>query len=112
MYGTRMREAGWQVEETDAGDKALAVATRFQPDVIVTDLNLPTLDGVAATQALKEDPLTAQVPVIVISGFLFRSYEAYAAGCHTFLSKPCLPETLLEIMEQIVGDAEVSSSKP
>jgi two-component system, cell cycle response regulator DivK len=111
MYGMRMRDAGWDVQEIGTGKRALDIALAFQPDVIVTDLTMPELDGATTTKHLKADPRTLHIPVIVISGFFERSWEAYNAGCHTFLSKPCLPETLLEIMESILEEDQPSSSR-
>lgn len=111
MYGARMRAAGWEVQEIGSGLRALDIAVAFQPDVIVTDLTMPELDGATTTKRLKSDPRTEHIPVIVVSGFFERSWEAYRAGCHTFLTKPCLPETLLEIMESILDEDEPSSGR-
>jgi two-component system, cell cycle response regulator DivK len=111
MYTARMRVAGWEVEELETGVRALDVARVFHPDVIVTDMTMPELDGVAATRRLKADQGARHIPVIAISAYPERSWEAYGAGCHTFLSKPCLPETLLEIMESVLDEDEPSSPK-
>ena len=101
MYAARMRQAGWLVEEAATGAAVLKAARMFKPDVIVTDLALPELDGTSAIERLKGDAETERIPVIVLTGYVGRARDAYHAGCHTFLCKPCLPETLLEIMDSI-----------
>ena len=103
-YSVRLREKGWSVVELESGENALTWALALVPDIIVTDLKMPGVDGTEAMRQLKSDPRTAHIEVIVLSGFAERSGDAYGAGCHTFLSKPCLPETLIEIMDAIRMD--------
>ena len=109
MYGSRMRAAGWDVRELESGAHALEVALTFAPDVVVTDLTMPELDGAAATRQLKDNVRTAGVPIVVLSGYIDRAWEAYRAGCHTFLTKPCLPEVLLNVIDSAVRDEQSSS---
>lgn len=101
MYYARMSEAGWHVEAVASGANVLQAAISLSPDVIVTDLALPEMDGAEAMRKLRRDPRTEHVPVVVLTGFVERAREAYGAGCHTFLTKPCLPETLLVILDSI-----------
>ncbi len=112
MYASRMREAGWDVDEIESGAGALEAAVAGMPDVVITDLTMPGVDGAEATRLLKTDSRTRHIPVVVLSGFPERSYEAYRAGCHTFLSKPCLVETLLEIMDAMGREEAPSSPSP
>ena len=98
MYARHLRDAGWEVCEVASGAEAVVAAIEFRPDVVVTDLNMPGLDGVAVARLMKLSPLMRDVAVIVVSAYVTRSWEAYAAGCHTFLTKPCLPDTLVEIL--------------
>jgi len=68
-----------------------------RPDIVVMDLQMPTLDGWAAIQRLHADPATADIPVIVVTGHDLGAYlkpAALAAGACTFLMKPVAPEAL------------------
>jgi CheY-like chemotaxis protein len=85
------------------GEDALAVATSFEPDVIVMDLAMPHVDGVEATRRLKRDPETKEIPIIVVTAHLLRAHEAIAAGCTEFLIKPCLPQELLDVLVKTVA---------
>jgi len=66
------------------------------PDVIVTDIRLPDSSGFELIRTIRAGTLTRDIPVIVVSGSgLERDRrEALAAGCDSFLVKPCLPDTL------------------
>ncbi len=59
--------AGYRVESTGDGAEALRIAKESIPDLILLDMLLPTLGGPEVLQALKQDPTTASVPVIVLS---------------------------------------------
>ena len=63
---------------------------------------MPQLDGVGAIQRMKEDPRTRHIPVLVLTGHVAwaRQQDAQRAGATAFLTKPCLPEAI----EQVIGD--------
>jgi CheY-like chemotaxis protein len=102
LYAMYLRHRGWEVEELANGEEALAVAKVFAPDIIVMDLAMPLVDGVEATRRLKRDPRTKEIPIIVVTAHLLRAHEAIAAGGSDFLLKPCLPQDLLAVLENIV----------
>jgi CheY-like chemotaxis protein len=104
MYAWCMRAAGWFVESVADGAEALVLAPAFAPDVIVMDLNLPLVDGLAVTRRLKRDDETKGVPVVAITGSHWARIEvdARAAGCDEFVAKPCLPDELRELLEAVV----------
>jgi CheY-like chemotaxis protein len=62
-----LRRAGYSVVSTDDGEQALRVARERVPDLILLDMLLPKLGGAEVLRALKQDPLTAQIPVVVLS---------------------------------------------
>jgi DNA-binding NarL/FixJ family response regulator len=71
--------------EADTGRRALEVARGRRPDVILMDLQMPVMDGVAATRAIREDPLLHDVPVLVLTTFhddsdVLRAIRAGASG--------------------------------
>jgi two-component system cell cycle response regulator DivK len=105
MYAEFFRFSGYEVIEASNGVEAIEKATAFVPDVVIMDLSLPVLDGWEATRRLKGDPRTRHIPVLVLTGHAFEEHskEAQEAGCDRFLAKPCLPETLLETVRQVLA---------
>jgi CheY-like chemotaxis protein len=98
------RDVGWEVNEAANGEEGVIFAMRFAPDVILMDLGMPVLDGIEATRRLKADPRTREIPVVVFTAFANRSIETEAreAGCETLVHKPCVPDVLLQILENLV----------
>ena len=89
---------GFTVDEARDGAEAIRKAQVRTPDLILMDLWMPVLDGLAATAQLRSDPATAQVPVFALSanGRASTSEEAKRAGCDAFLPKPLMPDELLD----------------
>lgn len=97
MYADWLTHAGFRVEQAHNGLQALERAFESGPDVVVTDLNIPGIDGFELTRRLKHDPRTRAVPVVAITGYAaFAADPARArrAGCDAILEKPCSPEDL------------------
>ncbi len=92
-------EAGYQVELVTDGESALCRALDLRPDVIVTEVLLPRLDGFALCRRLKADASTREVPVLVLS-VLAAAERAREAGAAGFLLKPLAERRLVEM----VGD--------
>jgi two-component system, cell cycle response regulator DivK len=86
-------------------ETGLGLARTLRRDVIVMDLAMPRLNGIAATQRLRQDPRTQRIPVIILTGFAFRAIEqgALEAGAAAFLTKPCLPEDLELKIRELLG---------
>jgi CheY-like chemotaxis protein len=105
MYAEWLTNAGFRVEETHNGLQALDRALVFLPDVVVTDLNIPGIDGFELTRRLKQDSRTSGVPVLALTG-----YAAFAsdpertrrAGCDAVLSKPCTPDDLESAIRSLI----------
>jgi CheY-like chemotaxis protein len=106
MYAEFLRYSGFEVIEAANGAEAIEQATASTPDVVVMDLSLPVLDGWEATRRLKADPRTKHIPVIALTGHALEGHSqgAREAGCDWFLAKPCLPETLLATLNELLSD--------
>ena len=85
--------------------RALPVRHVGSIDVVVLDLSMPRVDGVAATTRLKEHPQTRHIPVIVVTGFPHEAAQRRAidAGADVFLTKPCLPDELEAAVRSLLG---------
>jgi CheY-like chemotaxis protein len=76
----------------------------FAPDLVLTDILMPSLDGLTLTRRLKADPRTANIPVIVLSNYAEKASEALAAGAARFLSKlECSSKRLLKEVREALG---------
>jgi two-component system cell cycle response regulator DivK len=96
LYSDYLRHVGLEVVTADNAIDGIRAARDRQPDVIVMDAGLPGMSGWDATAALKSDPTTAGICVIMLTGHVFAEAEqqAAAAGVNVFLRKPCLPDVL------------------
>jgi DNA-binding response OmpR family regulator len=98
-----LRKAGFAVHDLPDGDHVMPLAIELQPDVIVLDLGLPGQDGFSLITALREHPLTAHVPIVILSAHAYPEDERRAreAGAAAFLRKPCLPMELAEALKTV-----------
>jgi PAS domain S-box-containing protein len=89
-YVGRLLRRHWEVEAVTDGTEALAAARRHRPDVILTDIMMPNLDGVGLLRAVRADPALATVPVILLSARAGEEsrIEGLDAGADDFLVKP------------------------
>jgi CheY-like chemotaxis protein len=106
MYALDLQHAGLRVEQAHNGLQALDKATEVTPDIIVTDLAIPGIDGLQLCKRLREDPRTRQIPIIGITGyehFVAEPDRARRAGCDAIFLKPCQPETLLAEISRLLA---------
>jgi CheY-like chemotaxis protein len=102
------RRVGVEVDEAPSGSAALAhLATGPLPDVVVLDVQMPELDGWATLAAIRKDPRTREVPVILCS---VRSRpadleRARALGASQVVPKPFAIEELAQVVQQVIGGA-------
>ena len=96
MYALYFKVHGYDVASADNALAAIQMAQTLEPDVIVMDLAMPGMTGVAATEYLKRDPRTRHISVILVTGHHARAIDerALERGVDIFLTKPCLPEDL------------------
>lgn len=97
MYADWLTGAGFQVDQAHNGFQALERAFDTHPHVVVTDLNIPGIDGFELTRRLRHDARTRDIPVVAVTGYAAFASDperARRAGCDAVLSKPCSPEDL------------------
>lgn len=104
MYSTYLSHSGMRVSEAPSGARALERAHEQRPDVIVTDISMPGMDGLELSRQLRTEGATRDVPIIAVSGNAQdRARDADRAGCDLVLEKPCTPDTLLHAIEHILA---------
>jgi two-component system, cell cycle response regulator DivK len=111
MYGEYLEHLGFRVLECADGQTALDIARQEKPAAIVMDLSLPVVDGWEATRQLKNDPSTANIMIVVLTGHAEPAsrQRAIDAGCDEFMAKPCLPADLAEKIKALL---DASATKP
>jgi CheY-like chemotaxis protein len=97
MYAEYLRP-DYDTSEAGDGITALEAARTSPPDIIVTDLALPRMDGFELIARLRADEQLRSIPVIALSGYSGIDVDARvrAAGTAVVIQKPCLPETLVQ----------------
>jgi two-component system, cell cycle response regulator DivK len=85
-----LEEAGFQVRGAVDADEALAVLEAFRPRLILMDIQLPGMDGLALTRMLKANPSLRAIRIVGLTAFAMKGDEAriLEAGCDGYLSKP------------------------
>jgi DNA-binding NarL/FixJ family response regulator len=93
------------VGEARDGEQAVALAVREGPDVLVMDVRMPRLDGIAATRRIVADPRTAGVRVLILTTFDVDEhvYGALAAGASGFLLKDATPEEIAQAVRVVAS---------
>ena len=81
---------GYSVLEASNGQEAVDIAGRERPDLILMDLDLPILDGIAATQRIRQQPENENVPIVAVTAYpmSYTHVKAFAKGCNEYMPKP------------------------
>lgn len=97
--------AGFKVDEAENGAEGLAKAETGQYDLILTDLNMPVMNGLEMIQALRTRQVVVGVPIVFLTTESDASLkdQAKAAGATGWLTKPFLPEQLLRVVNKVLG---------
>lgn len=101
---TQLQYAGFSVVWEEDGEKALEAIQREVPKVVVLDLMMPIMSGFDVLKALKKDPATKEIPVIILTA---RTQEmdikrAILLGADEYLIKPFLPTDLVNRVEKLL----------
>ena len=100
--------SGFTVSGSSDGEQALAAALDISPDIVVTDMMMPRLDGFGLAGALRADPRTRHIPVVGMTGCwnAVIQRDAQWAGVNAMLLKPFLPGHLVAEIERILHQAD------
>ena len=105
-----LESAGFVVDVAHGGEPGLAMCRESVPDLVLTDIVMPDLDGYAVTRALREDPRTAKVPIIVMTTLEEPAHvlEAVRAGADNYITKPLAMDVVMpRIRRALAGTGAV-----
>lgn len=102
MYFEYLSYSGMVVTEAATGRRALERVAEHRPDVVVTDIAMPEMDGLELSRRLRAGATTHDVPIIAVSGQA--SERAREAGADVVLEKPCEPDKLLHVIEDVLRE--------
>jgi len=105
---------GFQVIEANNGQEGLEEAIQTQPELILTDLVMPVMDGFELVRRLRSQPAFQETPIIAFSASVFEHHQAqsYAMGCNAFIPKPFRIDMLFEQLQKSLQLTWIYESAP
>ncbi|MDB5930668.1 MAG: response regulator receiver protein [Polaromonas sp.] len=109
-----LHSAGHEVLCAVDAESGLTLARAAQPALILMDIQLPGMDGLAATQLLKQDPATAAIPVIALTAMAMKEDQekTRAAGCDAYIAKPLRYQELYAAIDALLSRAAPQAAGP
>jgi two-component system alkaline phosphatase synthesis response regulator PhoP len=104
LIGFTLRYAGFEVELAINGAEAVEKAAAVQPDLIMLDVRMPRMTGYEACRLLKDDPTTAEIPIVFLSakGQEVEIEQGLASGALEYIVKPFAPDELASQVKDIL----------
>ena len=105
VVSLKLKNAGFRVVTARDGQEALELAQQEQPDLLITDHNMPHMTGLELCQKLREDSRFDRMPAIMLSarGFQLEERDTAASGIRMMISKPFSPREVLTAVEQVLA---------
>src|SRR6266481_4186791 len=108
-----LKSAGFSTSTATNGVQALQMARSISPDLILLDLMLPELDGFAVCEILRRDPVTAEVPIIMLTALSseLARFTGLECGANDYITKPFSPKKLISRVGELLGASGASCSR-
>ncbi len=98
-----LEERGFTVESASNGQEALEALKRVQPDIIITDIQMPTMNGTELITAVKSDPGLAAIPIVIVAGKQSRFEETETRADFTIFKDIDIENQLAKALEVVLG---------
>jgi CheY-like chemotaxis protein len=100
-----LERRGYRVVEASDGVEALEAARRESPDLVIMDIEMPALDGLAATRRIRGEEKTREVPIVAVSAYGAEHWRerALEAGCNEYVSTPFDPKELEDLIKSLLS---------
>lgn len=107
-----LEAAGHQVRVADSGAQALLMIAAERPDVLMLDVMMPGMSGLEVLEKLREDPATANLPVILVTARTDDDdvMDGYQHGADYYITKPCTARQVSHGVALVLGEAEAAAS--
>ncbi len=96
----------WTYDVAKDGEEALLLAERETPDVVLSDIDMPRMNGMELARSIKEDLCFSHVPVVLMSS-PDREFEALTSGCAAFIPKPFELPALVRVLKRAAQAAQL-----
>jgi len=108
MMGRLLEMSGFRVVEATNGREAVEAAARENPKIILMDLSLPFIDGLAATRRIRDLPGLKSIPIVAVSAHDTADFhhEALVAGCNAYITKPIDFSELEEVIRRMIAKVQ------
>jgi len=109
VVSLKLSNAGYDVHTAADGEEALEVALSVTPDIIITDLQMPYMNGLELCAKLKERPTTRNLPVILLTarGHALNEEEMKQTNIRQVMSKPFSPRQILDSVEALLKEHKI-----
>jgi len=101
-----LSRTSYRLLEAPDGEAAMALVRQDRPDLVLMDVQLPRMSGLDVTRAMRAEPATADIPIIVVTSFALSGDDqrAMAAGASGYLAKPYSPRDLLALIRKFLPE--------
>jgi CheY-like chemotaxis protein len=114
LLRTWLQKKGFRVVEAENGNRAITAAESNRPDLIIMDVEMPELDGLAATRKIRQLQDLEAVPIVAVSAYGADQYRAHAlaAGCNEYVSTPFEPDELEQLIRALIKRPMTDDRRP
>ena len=107
LFSDLLDAHGYETQQTREGLKAIALARKFKPDLILMDIQLPEVSGLEVTKWIKDDAGLADIPIVAVTAFAMKGDEKRIrdGGCAAYISKPITVSSFLATGRRFVEPA-------
>jgi two-component system cell cycle response regulator DivK len=104
LFHDLLEAQGYALLQAGEGPGALKLARRHLPDLIVMDIQLPSISGLEVTRWLKEEPELALIPVVAVTAFAMKGDESriLEGGCEAYIAKPISVGRFLDTIRRLL----------
>ena len=108
IVSMKLRNAGYEVLTAMDGEEALDLCQTENPDMLITDYQMPYMSGLELCKALRSDDVTKDIPALMLTarGFDIESDEMVEAGISAVLAKPFSPREVLQRVKELIGEPQ------
>ncbi|MBI4620328.1 MAG: response regulator [Desulfobacterales bacterium] len=109
LFRSLLKLGKYQMLESVDAKTGIKIARQYKPDIILMDIQLPGMDGLAATRIIKKDPILKHIPVIAVTSYAMQSdkQKAIEAGCSAYITKPIDTRNFLETVAQFLRQEQI-----